>query len=184
MSLLDTILAAQSSGPVILSEQHDVSKINWVNGMTDPGEMIRCGYRPELRRQSGESDAEYAARILPLVEQLPEDERYAIQFSAINRAALDTSTGKVAVMVAGAAPWHRLGVNVESAVDSADAMRLASLRWAGTTPEERRAFLRDIGRKGGRKRKRILSAKRRREIAQHAASVRWGAVPIDGDSGE
>lgn len=49
--------------------------------------------------------------------------------AAIGRAALDTSTGRVAVMVAGRAPWHKLGVNVASAVSSADAMRLASLNW-------------------------------------------------------
>jgi phage/plasmid-like protein (TIGR03299 family) len=93
MSLLDTILAAQS-GPVILSEQHDIRKIDWQAGARDAGEMVRGGIE-----------------------------------GGISRAALDVSTGRVAVMVAGQAPWHKLGVNVESAVDSADAMRLAALDW-------------------------------------------------------
>jgi phage/plasmid-like protein (TIGR03299 family) len=50
--------------------------------------------------------------------------------AAANRmAALDTSTGKVAVMVAGEPAWHKLGVNVAEAVSSKDALRLAGLDW-------------------------------------------------------
>lgn len=137
MSLLDTILAAQTSGPVIVSEQHDVSQINWVNGLTDPGEMIACGAYQQLRRLAGETDSEYAARIEIELAQLPEDVRYRIRFSmqnaAIRRASLDVSTGKVALMVAGKAPWTGLGVHVSDAVDSPTARRLASLDWPVAT---------------------------------------------------
>jgi phage/plasmid-like protein (TIGR03299 family) len=49
--------------------------------------------------------------------------------AAIKRAGLDTTGGKISVMVAGEAAWHRLGVNVASAVTSADAIRLAGLEW-------------------------------------------------------
>lgn len=42
---------------------------------------------------------------------------------------LDMSRGKAAVMVAGEAAWHRLGVNVAEAQTSDAAMMLASLDW-------------------------------------------------------
>lgn len=127
MSLLDTIL--DNSSVRILSEQHDAGAINFVAGLSDPGEMIRCGYRPELRRLPNEQDAEYAERIRPLVMALPAHEREKIMGAAIRRAALDTSNGKIAVMVAGKAPWHGLGVHVADALHSRDAITLASLDW-------------------------------------------------------
>jgi phage/plasmid-like protein (TIGR03299 family) len=135
MSILDQILAnAERRSANIVSEQHDVSQINWVAGMSDPGEMIFCGGFPELRRHAGEQDREYAARITPLIASLPPAYRDKIMQAgakaAIGRASLDTTTGKVAVMVAGKAPWHGLGVNVREAVTSQDAIRLASLDWS------------------------------------------------------
>ena len=42
---------------------------------------------------------------------------------------LDLTTGRAAVMVAGAPAWHRLGTNVADSQTSADAIRLASLDW-------------------------------------------------------
>lgn len=130
MSLIDSILSAREAvAPVVLNEVHDVNRINWVNGLTDPGEMIRCGYLPEIRRMTGESDAVYAARITPIVMQLPERDRQRIMGAAIGRAGLDTSNGRVNVMVAGQAPWHGLGVHVANAVNSADAIRFSGLDW-------------------------------------------------------
>ena len=61
-SILDQIIENSGSAKVI-SQGHDGSNINFVNGLSDPGEMIRCGYLPEIRRQTGERDAEYAERI-------------------------------------------------------------------------------------------------------------------------
>lgn len=49
--------------------------------------------------------------------------------AAIRRADLDATTGKVAVMVAGPAAWHKLGVNVAEAVSSEHAIRLAGQDW-------------------------------------------------------
>jgi len=43
---------------------------------------------------------------------------------------LDNSAGRVAIMAAGTLPWHGLGVLVKSAVNSADAIRLAGLDWS------------------------------------------------------
>lgn len=126
---LDSIIDATVNTPRITGEQHDTSRINWVNGLTDPGEMIRCGYLPALRRRPGEQDAEYAARITPLVMALPQAERDKIMGAAISRANLDVANGRVAVMVAGKPAWHGLGVNVAEAVTSEHALRLAGLDW-------------------------------------------------------
>jgi phage/plasmid-like protein (TIGR03299 family) len=98
-SLLDDVLDATvaRSGAVVVSEQHDVSQIDWQAAQMDVREMVKGG-------------------------------RNVVQ-AAIARAKLDTSTGKVAVMVAGQPAWHKLGVNVAGAVSAADAIRLASLDW-------------------------------------------------------
>src|SRR5687767_11869460 len=49
---------------------------------------------------------------------------------AMQRASLDTSAGRVALMSAGRVlPWHGLGVVVDKATTSAEAIRFASLDW-------------------------------------------------------
>lgn len=133
MSLLDDIIgnttAYTNDAPVVVSENHDLGSINWVGGVTDPGEMIGCGRYQELRRLDGESDAAYQARLNRLLPTLPPAHREKIEKSmkaaAIKRAGLDTSSGRVAVMVAGETPWHNLGVHVRDAVDSENAIVLA-----------------------------------------------------------
>lgn len=127
-SILDNLLAAGVAGPEVVSEQHDPNAINFVAGMSDPGEMIRCGYRPELRRHPGEADAAYQARITPLVAALPQEERDVIMGAALKRASLDVSNGRVSLVTeAGAWHWHGLGVAVEGVLTSADAIRLANM---------------------------------------------------------
>jgi phage/plasmid-like protein (TIGR03299 family) len=42
---------------------------------------------------------------------------------------IDQSTGRAAMFAAGTPPWHGLGVNVEEAQDSQNAIRLAGLDW-------------------------------------------------------
>jgi phage/plasmid-like protein (TIGR03299 family) len=50
--------------------------------------------------------------------------------AAANRmAALDRSTGKVALVAAGKPAWHKLGVNVRDELNSKDARRLGGLDW-------------------------------------------------------
>ena len=44
--------------------------------------------------------------------------------------AIDETTGRPAVMVAGSPAWHGLGVNVEEAQTSEDAIELAGLDWS------------------------------------------------------
>jgi phage/plasmid-like protein (TIGR03299 family) len=137
MSLWDSVLsntaAYDRSAPRIVSAVHDLGAINWVAGMTDPGEMIGCGMYQELRRLNGETDASYAVRLPALLAALPAHHREKIERAgrgaAQKRAGLDTTGGRVAVMVAGKPAWHGLGVNVADAVSSADAIRLAGLNW-------------------------------------------------------
>ncbi len=133
-NILDAVLSStgtynRNARYDIVSEQHDTNAINWVGGLSDPGEMIACGYLPELRRRAGEQDAEYQTRIDPIVGRLPQEQQNTIKAAALRRFGVDTTTGKVAVMVVGEAAWHRLGVNVSAAVNAADAIRLASLDW-------------------------------------------------------
>lgn len=143
-SLLDGILEAtearisSAGGPVIVGENHNLGSIDWVAGVTDPGEMIGCGKYQQLRRLANEADSDYLARLRVLLQTIPAADRQKIEqtlkATAIRRAGLDTSTGKVAVMVAGEvarkALWHRLGVQVRDAVSSAEAIGLASLNWS------------------------------------------------------
>lgn len=113
----------------VVNEQNDINGINFVAGLSDPGEMIRCGYRPELRRLAGEGDLAYANRIRPLVMALPQVERDVILTAAVRRASLDNSSGRIACVVAGEPAWHGLGKQVSGAMTSAEAIRLAEQDW-------------------------------------------------------
>ncbi len=127
--ILDQVLANTSRGNGIVSEQHDVTKINWVNGLSDPGEMISCGYLPAARRKEGEQDKEYAERIRPLMMAIPKEQRDKIMGAAIKRFGVDNTTGKIALMVAGEAAWSQLGVNVRHAQTGREAIVIASLNF-------------------------------------------------------
>ncbi len=130
-SLLDDVLdstVTRLSGPRIVSEVHDLGAINvsdaeitsalaGVAGVWDAAEM-------------GISQAEVAKRIAEA--STPEArERVLVDLRqrAVRRASLDTTGGRVSVMVAGKPAWHRLGVNVAEAVSAAEAIRLANLAW-------------------------------------------------------
>ena len=43
--------------------------------------------------------------------------------------AIDQTTGRAAVFVTGEPAWHRLGVVIENATTSAEAIGLAGLDW-------------------------------------------------------
>lgn len=158
-TILDQVLDV-TSNPVV-GECHDINRINWVRGMSDPGEMIACGYLPQLRRIGNETDEAYYERLMPLIAALPEHDRQKINAlglsAAIKRAGLDTSNGRVNVMVNVGAdgrdyPWTRVGVFVREAVNSAMAMKLSGsdftvdklpARWEhnGLVRESDRTFL-------------------------------------------
>jgi len=142
-SLLDGILEATEAryttggggGPVILAQDHDLGNI----GGTSEDDVQRA-----LRALSGPRGwdaaeygitAEQAAAMVRAADTPANRARVVAELRqrAIRRAGLDTSTGRVAVMVAGEAArqalWHRLGVQVRDAVTSDQAITLASLDW-------------------------------------------------------
>lgn len=121
-NLLDTIIGNHGSVSVV-AEQHDLNAINFVAGLSDPGEMIRCGYLPQLRRLHGEQDKEYAERIRPLVMALPQSDRDKIMGAALKRANKDASTGKVAAMFARTPAWTGLGVTVSDCFTYEDVVK-------------------------------------------------------------
>lgn len=129
MNLLDTIIGNMSNGAAnIVSVQNDVNQINY--GGED---AIRSasGSRPSEpwdAREYGISLAEAQARYDNA--QTPEAREQVIndlKRRAIIRAGLDTSNGRVNVMVAGKPAWHVLGTNVSAAVDSKQAVQLSGL---------------------------------------------------------
>lgn len=126
MSLDDIIANTQDAR--IVGEEHDLSKINWVRGLSDPGEMLACGYLPQARRQEGETDEAYAKRLVVVLAPHPELIE-KIKAAALHRAGLDTTGGRVNMFAAGELPWHGLGVNVARAVNSRQAIELAGLNW-------------------------------------------------------
>lgn len=157
MSILDAVLgsteARRSAPPVIVSQQHDVNKID-VGGGGGGAKLPSDRLKDQIRSISsgGWDEAEYGVRrevqVAILTESLNkaleyekspegieaariEAERVLIEMRerAIRRANLDVTNGKISVMVAGQAPWHKLGVNVEAAVSSKDARVLANIDW-------------------------------------------------------
>lgn len=129
--LLDAITS--NDGGTITHECHDLNQINWVRGMTDPGEMIGCGRYQQLRRLADESDETYQARLVALLADLPTADRRKIEefgrAAALRRASLAVVNGKVALAVAGKLPWSGLGTTVADAMTSAQAISLAHLDW-------------------------------------------------------
>ncbi len=132
-SILDGIIANHGTTKIV-SENHDINSINWVAGMSDPGEMIACGAYQELRRHANESDDVYQARITVILQTLPVDVSTKIMQAGIKaakrRAGYDLSNGRVNLFTAGKLPWSGLGVNVAEAVNSKEAAMFSGLaKW-------------------------------------------------------
>jgi phage/plasmid-like protein (TIGR03299 family) len=121
-----------AGGPVILSQNHNLNSINWVGGVTDPGEMIGCGRYQQLRRLTGEGDEAYQNRLIALLPTLPPGDREqietAMRAAAIRRAGFQTENGIVPVFTVGD-NWHRVGTSIAEATDSAHAERLSGLNF-------------------------------------------------------
>lgn len=130
--LLDEIIANQDA--TVVAENHNLDSINWVRGLSDPGEMLACGYLPQARRRDGESDEDYRERLLA---ELPESLVERIRNAAVARAGLDTSNGRVNLFVAGETPWHNLGVVLSRTVKSKEAIVHSGL---GFTVDKRPLF--------------------------------------------
>ena len=125
----------------VQSENHDINSINWVAGLSDPGEMIGCGMYQELRRHANEADGDYQKRLVVLLDSLPTEHKQrittAIRTAAINRAGLDTSNDRVNLFVAGEPAWHGLGVHLNKAVKSKQAIEHSGL---GYSVSKRQAY--------------------------------------------
>jgi phage/plasmid-like protein (TIGR03299 family) len=111
-SLLDDIIDARHGSPVILSEQHDVTQIDAQAALLDERELAKM----------------YTPAQIEAMRNDPTRQKEAKE-AAIARASLDTTGGRVRLMVAGQPAWHKLGVNVAEAVTSEHALRLAGLDW-------------------------------------------------------
>lgn len=126
-SLLDSIIDAQSAGPRIVSEQHDTNKIDY--GGSAAVDRALSGGRP----QGPWDEAEYGISLAEAqrrwdAARTPEERAKVaeeLKQRAIRRAGLDTTGGRVAVMVAGKDAWHKLGVNIAEATDSKNALALS-----------------------------------------------------------
>lgn len=122
LDLLDQV----GIGGGVISENHDTSKINVgpvdidgglrrMLGLWDASEMGIS--REEVERRISEANTPEAR------EKLMAD----LRARAIKRAGLDTTGGRVRLMVAGKPAWHDLGVLVRDAVTSEDAILHAGL---------------------------------------------------------
>jgi phage/plasmid-like protein (TIGR03299 family) len=135
MSELENILSGieergSVGGPRIISEQHDINQIDYGGEDAIRNAGGRRPSEPWDAREYGMSLAEAQRRWDQA--QTPEAREMVIadlRQRAIRRAGLDVSNGRVSVMVAGKAPWHALGILVEEAVRSEDAIRLANIGW-------------------------------------------------------
>lgn len=140
MSLLDTILAnhdARTNPANIASRQDSLHAVNWLNGVTDPGEMIACGAYQQLRRQENETDDTYRARVVRQIEELPPHERDKIKSTLINAAnarhAIDSTSGRIAAVYGNNRPaWHRLGTVYTGDVKTLDLEDNTSLNFGIT----------------------------------------------------
>lgn len=116
----------------IVKQEHNLDNIDY------GGDQAIKQANPNGRRPSAPWDTmEYGMTLAEAqrrydAAQTPEAKEGVVrQLKAMaqQRAQLDNTTGKVAVMTAGKLPWHGLGVNVAEAVGSVEALQLASLDW-------------------------------------------------------
>lgn len=125
MSILDQIID-RSARPSILSRQDDLGQIGVDTSSVD--DSLRALAGGWDASEYGISAAEVAQRIA--AADTPESRERLLadlRARAVRRANLDTSTGTVAVLVAGAAlrdHWHRLGVSVDRACSSSEVIDL------------------------------------------------------------
>jgi len=137
MSLLDSLIAGAASidsstgetYPQIISQQHDLGQIAVEATALESGLRDLAGVwdAAEYGISAEEVQARIAAANTPEAREKLMQE---LRARAVSRAGLDTSNGRVNVMVAGAPPWHRLGVHIAEAVSSKHAAELSGLaRW-------------------------------------------------------
>ena len=126
-NILDQVIANTNPARIV-SQQHDTSKITVNQNDIDGGLRNMLGIwdaaemgisKEEIERRIREADTpEARAQILDDLRQ-----------RALRRASLDTSNGRVSMMAAGKLPWHGLGVLIDKACNSAEAIEFSGLNW-------------------------------------------------------
>lgn len=129
MSILDQVISNGIGGRVV-GESHNINDIRVEEDAIARALRGLSGSRGWDASEYGIS-AEQAAQMLRDADTPAARERVVAELRqrAITRAGLDVSGGRVSVMAAGELPWHGLGVNVDRAVNSADAIAYANLAW-------------------------------------------------------
>lgn len=127
MSLLDSIVANMGNGGAkVLSRNDNLNSINWVAGMSDPGEMIGCGQYQELRREANETDRAYQARLNVLLRELPAEHRdrivaYGVK-AAQQRLGIVATNGRINALFARKGGWHDLGTVFDREMTGAEVL--------------------------------------------------------------
>ena len=125
-NLLDSILENQGNGPRVVSENHDVTSIDVREGLRDAAEMgkqARAALATALGRAA--TEVEYETEI----ERLITEQRPQLVEAALRRASLDTTNGRVNVVVAGKPAWHGLGTVMGGVFDADTAMSKGGLHY-------------------------------------------------------
>ena len=110
--LLDAVIAATMNRASVISVEHNPDNINAVAALMDEAELGKM----------------YSAAQIEAMRNDPKRLVEAKQ-AANRRAALDTPGGRVRAFFAGKPAWHGLGVTVDMACTSAEAIRFAGLDW-------------------------------------------------------
>ena len=126
-SILDNVLNATASngGPSVIREEHNTNNIN-THAKDDTWDMNTVTRtRIESGWDAGEWGVSYENALK--LSETPEG-REELRMRALRRANLFIGTNdKVAMFSAFETPWHGLGVTVNQAATSAEALHLASL---------------------------------------------------------
>lgn len=127
MSILDAILN-NAAAPRIISSEHNLANIS-VNETEVAQGMAALG-RVWDAAEMGIS-REQAEQMMRDAQTPEARERVLtnLRTRAIRRAQLDTTGGRVRAFFAGKPAWHGLGVTVDRAATSVEAIKLAGLDW-------------------------------------------------------
>lgn len=112
--------------PLIVSENHSLNSIHIEESAITSGIASGAGVSVWDASEYGIS-ADVARQMIADADTPEARERVmaSLRQRAIARLGADTSNGRVNIFTAGKLPWHKLGVNIQSANDSGNAMILS-----------------------------------------------------------
>lgn len=112
----------------VIREQHDTGQIAITEGDIETRLMSNAGGWDAYEMGITQEEARVQVRAAT-TPQARQQVIADLRERAIKRAGLDTSNGRVNMFAAGELPWHGLGVQVNEAATSADAIKHAGLDW-------------------------------------------------------